>query len=166
MRRSTFLFTLRALTDVGLHCSANELNKLPKITWRVELPSSSGEALVEGCRELCATAESDDEGPICVQEMTTYANFCWFRCSGGNQKLPSKAMPRRGTCDDYFVSPTKSNDEKTNVENLPLFYVNSKCASACSDDFQPVCGETGETFTNECLAKCSIGNLRYAQGFC
>jgi len=33
------------------------------------------------------------------------------------------------------------------------------CAQACDLEFQPVCGETGETFSNECIAKCA--KVRY-----
>jgi hypothetical protein len=31
-------------------------------------------------------------------------------------------------------------------------------------EFQPVCGETGETFANECIATCA--KVRYAEGSC
>ena len=96
-----------------------------------------GQTFIEGCRELC---EEDESPPICVKNVT-YANECWFMCRN-NEALEAIELTR-GAC----------------AEGALFAMAKRACAQACDLKFQPVCGETGETFSNECIAKCA--KVRY-----
>jgi len=96
-----------------------------------------GQTFIEGCRELC---EEDESPPICVKNVS-YANECWFMCRN-NEALEGIELTR-GAC----------------AEGALFAIAKRACAQACDLKFQPVCGETGETFSNECIAKCA--KVRY-----
>ena len=96
-----------------------------------------GQTFIEGCRELC---EEDESPPICVKNVS-YANECWFMCRN-NEALEGIELTR-GAC----------------AEGALFAIAKRACAQACDLKFEPVCGETGETFSNECIAKCA--KVRY-----
>ena len=114
-------------------------------------------SFVGKCRERCKGLNVSS-GPMCdTKNNATYANECWFRCkhdyleesSGDVQSL---SVLEEGAC-AFFFDPRKRA------------CVYEACLGAKDlMEFQPVCGETGETFANECIATCA--KVRYAEGSC
>ena len=114
-------------------------------------------SFVGKCRERCKGLNVSS-GPMCdTKNNATYANECWFRCkhdyleesSGDVQSL---SVLEEGAC-AFFFDPGKRA------------CVYEACLGAKDlMEFQPVCGETGETFANECIATCA--KVRYAEGSC
>jgi hypothetical protein len=114
-------------------------------------------SFVGKCRERCKGLNVSS-GPMCdTKNNATYANECWFRCkhdyleesSGDVQSL---SVLEEGAC-AFFFDPRKRA------------CVYKACLGAKDlMEFQPVCGETGETFANECIATCA--KVRYAEGSC
>ena len=114
-------------------------------------------SFVGKCRERCKGLNVSSWGPIRdTKNNATYANECWFRCthdleesSGDVQTL---SVLEEGAC-AFFFDPRKRA------------CVYEACLGAKDlMEFQPVCGETGETFANECIATCA--KVRYAEGSC
>lgn len=114
-------------------------------------------SFVGKCRERCKGLNVSSWGPMCdTKNNATYANECWFRCthdleesSGDVQTL---SVLEEGAC-AFFFDPRKRA------------CVYEACLGAKDlMEFQPVCGETGETFANECIATCA--KVRYAEGSC
>jgi hypothetical protein len=99
--------------------------------------------MIEGCRELCGREE--DQSPRCV-DGKTYANICWFACSNKGL-LNNRMMPPKGACAKQFEAGTACF-----VQN---------CGEST---FDPVCGKTGETFSNSCYADCA--GISYVSGHC
>ena len=96
-------------------------------------------------------------GPMCdTKNNATYANECWFRCKQDLEEsfgdVQSLSVLEEGAC-AFFFDPRKRA------------CVYEACLGAKDVmEFQPVCGETGETFANECIATCA--KVRYAEGSC
>ena len=122
-------FTYRANEEEG--------EKMNGATTPTKHAPLEGQTFIEGCRELC---EEDESPPICVKNVS-YANECWFMCRN-NEALEGIELTR-GAC----------------AEGALFAMAKRACAQACDLKFQPVCGETGETFSNECIAKCA--KVRY-----
>ena len=86
----------------------------------------------------------------------TYANECWFRCTHDLEEsfgdVQTLSVLEEGAC-AFFFDPRKRA------------CVYEACLRAKDlMEFQPVYGETGETFANECIATCA--KVRYAEGSC
>ena len=122
-------FTYRANEEEG--------EKMNGATTPTKHAPLEGQTFIEGCRELC---EEDESPPICVKNVS-YANECWFMCRN-NEALEGIELTR-GAC----------------AEGALFAIAKRACAQACDLKFEPVCGETGETFSNECIAKCA--KVRY-----
>ena len=146
--RALAMLPLLLLAFVGENEAA--MKRLPGFTYRAneeegeksgakptKYATLEGQTFIEGCRELC---EEDESPPICVKNVT-YANECWFMCRN-NEALEAIELTRGAFAEGALFAMAKR-----------------ACAQACISRFQPVCGETGETFSNECIAKCA--KVRY-----
>lgn len=113
-------------------------------------------SFVGKCRERCKGLNVSS-GPMCdTKNNATYANECWFRCKHDLEEsfgdVQSLSVLEEGAC-AFFFDPRKRA------------CVYEACLGAKDlMEFQPVCGETGETFANECIATCA--KVRYAEGSC
>ena len=114
-------------------------------------------SFVGKCRERCKGLNVSSWGPMCdTKNNATYANECWFRCTHDLEEssgdVQSLSVLEEGAC-AFFFDPRKRA------------CVYEACLGAKDlMEFQPVCGETGETFANECIATCA--KVRYAEGSC
>ncbi len=114
-------------------------------------------SFVGKCRERCKGLNVSSWGPMCdTKNNATYANECWFRCTHDLEEssgdVQSLSVLEEGAC-AFFFDPRKRA------------CVYEACLGAKDVmEFQPVCGETGETFANECIATCA--KVRYAEGSC
>ena len=113
-------------------------------------------SFVGKCRERCKGLNVSS-GPMSdTKNNATYANECWFRCKHDLEEsfgdVQSLSVLEEGAC-TFFFDPRKRA------------CVYEACLGAKDlMEFQPVCGETGETFANECIATCA--KVRYAEGSC
>ena len=80
--------------------------------------------------------------PICGDNGKTYSNECQFEVAKCNGEVNEIAF--EGDCE-------------TSIEILPTT-PNVLCDLFCSKIYEPVCGDNGETYSNEChfeIAKCN-----------
>ena len=80
--------------------------------------------------------------PVCGDNGETYSNECHFEIAQCNREVNEITFV--GKCDPEI--------------EIPLTTPNVFCDLSCSKIYEPVCGDNGETYSNECqfeVAKCN-----------
>ncbi|MCB9362618.1 hypothetical protein H6504_04230 [Candidatus Woesearchaeota archaeon] len=111
------------------------------IDWKVDS--------VHVCTEIEKTSVmcTKDYRPVCGDDKKTYSNGC-MACSSGEVDYWKEGVCAEAEVFDKTCTPT------------------SKMAEVCTMDYNPVCGDDGETYGNPCMG-CSSGNIdKYFMGAC
>lgn len=93
--------------------------------------------------------------PVCGANGKTYLNKCQAECSNAGDVITGECVGQPKGC-----SSDSECEADQKCENG--YCVSPSDGCECNDDYNPVCGADGQTYINQCAAKCKKAIIAYA----
>lgn len=116
--------------------------------------ASSGSASASECPDAC----TQEYNPVCGSNGKTYSNKCMLTIAQCDNPDANITLASEGECGVASASSSTTSSASSSSLNGKASSSTgngsvTSCPSVCTEDYAPVCGSNGVTYSNQCMLK-------------